>query len=89
MLKRNKLVLKLSFKEIEQILDNLCKLSNHHKIYFLWRPYLTDTSDDHILELAVASETQIIVTHNIKDFKGINKFGVRAITPGRLLEELK
>ena len=59
------------------------------KIYFLWRPYLSDPKDDHILELAVASGTKTIVTYNIKDFSGSNKFGVRVITPKILLEELK
>ncbi len=88
-LKRNKTILKLSDRDIEKILDNLCRLSNHHKIYFLWRPYLTHPKDDHILELAVASGIKTIVTHNIKDFKRIKKFGVRAITPKVLLEELK
>ena len=88
-LKRNKRILKLTDSDIEKILDNLCKLSDHQKIYFLWRPYLPDPKDDHILELAVASETKTIVTHNVKDFKGINKFGVRAIAPKILLEEIK
>ncbi|GBD96404.1 MAG TPA: putative toxin-antitoxin system toxin component, PIN family [Nitrospirae bacterium] len=88
-LKRNKRILKLTDSDIEKILDNLCKLSDHQKIYFLWRPYLPDPNDDLILELAVASETKTIVTHNIKDFKGINKFGVRAIAPKILLEEIK
>ncbi|MEN8264416.1 MAG: putative toxin-antitoxin system toxin component, PIN family [Nitrospirota bacterium] len=88
-LKRNKRILKLTDKDIDIVLDNLCKLSDHQKIYFLWRPYLSDTKDDYILELAVASETKTIVTHNIKDFKGVNKFGVRAITPKTLLEEIK
>ncbi len=88
-LKRNKRILKLTGSDIEKILDNLCKLSNHQKIYFLWRPYLPDPNDDHILELAVASETKTIVTHNTKDFKGIDKFGARAIAPKILLEEIK
>jgi putative PIN family toxin of toxin-antitoxin system len=88
-LKRNRRILKLVDSDIEKILDNLSELSNHQKIYFLWRPYLSDPKDDHILELAVASETKTIVTYNIKDFKGINKFGVRAITPKILLEEIK
>ena len=88
-LKRNKRILKLTDSDIEKILDNLCKLSDHQKIYFLWRPYLPDPKDDLILELAVASETKTIVSHNIKDFKGINKFGVRAIAPKILLEEIK
>jgi len=88
-LKRNKRILKIKDSDIGVILDNLCALSNHQKIYFLWRPYLPDPKDDHILELSVASEAKTIVTHNIKDFRGINKFGVRAITPKMLLEELK
>ncbi len=88
-LKRNKRLLKLADRDIEIILDNLCKLSKHQKIYFSWRPYLPDPKDDHILELAVASETKTIVTHNIKDFKRINKFGVTAKTPKILLEELR
>ena len=88
-LKRNKRILKLRENDIESILDNLCAVSKHQKIYFLWRPYLSDPKDDLVLELAVASETRTIVTHNIRDFKGINKFGVRAITPKTLLEEIK
>ncbi len=88
-LKRNKAVLDLSDKDIGKILDNLCRLSIHQKIYFLWRPCLTDPNDDHILELAVASGTETIVTYNIKDFGGIEKFGKRAITPKKLLEEIK
>jgi predicted nucleic acid-binding protein len=57
--------------------------------YYLWRPFLKDPNDDHILEVAVASQTEIIVTHNIKDFNGIDKFGLRAITPKQLLKEIK
>ena len=88
-LNRKKLELRLSEKKIEAVLDNLCGLSDHQKIYYLWRPFLKDPNDDHILEVAVASQTDIIVTHNIKDFNGINKFGIRAITPKQLLREIK
>lgn len=88
-LRRNKAILGLTNREIDKILDNFCKLSEYHKIYFLWRPCLSDPQDDHILELAVASGTETIVTHNIKDFKAINKFGVKAITPRKLLEEIR
>jgi len=88
-LKRNQSVLSLSNPEIDIILDNLCKLSEHQTVYFLWRPRLPDPKDDHILELAVASGTKTVVTHNIKDFSGIEEFGIRAITPKKLLEEIK
>jgi len=40
------------------------------------------------LELAVASGTGLIVTHNAKDFKGIAEFGVRSTTPKELMEEI-
>lgn len=87
-LKRYQEILNLSNQEIEKILDNLCLLSDHQKIYFLWRPRLSDPKDDHLLELAVASGVNLVVTHNTADFKGSDRFGVRPITPKELLEEI-
>ena len=87
-LKRNQIVLGLSDEEIEKLLDYLCLQSEHQRIYFLWRPRLPDPKDDHLLELAVASGTKLIVTHNTKDFKGVEKFGIRSLTPKELMEEI-
>jgi putative PIN family toxin of toxin-antitoxin system len=87
-LKRNQVILGLSNHEIEETLDYVCMQSEHQKIYFLWRPCLPDPKDDHLLELAVASGTKLIVTHNTKDFKGVEEFGIRSITPKTLLEEI-
>jgi hypothetical protein len=42
-----------------------------------------------VLELAVAASIKTIITHNLKDFAGIDKFGVEAITPKQFLERLK
>ena len=88
-LRRETTVLQLSPEKIDIILDNFCALSVFQKVYFLWRPYLKDPKDDHILELAVASRTSWIVTHNLKDFDGSKTFGVQAIPPRQLLEMLK
>jgi len=87
-LKRNQVILGLSNQEIEKILDYFCMQSEPQKIYFLWRPRLPDPKDDHLLELAIASGTKLIVTHNTKDFKGVEEFGIRPITPKKLLEEI-
>jgi putative PIN family toxin of toxin-antitoxin system len=87
-LKRNQVDLGLSNQEIEKVLDYFCMKSEHQKIYFLWRPYLPDPKDDHLLELAIASGTKLIVTHNTKDFKGVEAFGIRSITPKAILEEI-
>lgn len=85
-LKRNKDILSLSEEEIDLFIDNICNFSEKQKIYYLWRPYLRDPKDDHILELAVASKIKYIVTYNIKDFKGSDKFGIDIIKPNELLE---
>ncbi len=86
-LKRNQSVLGLSDGEIERLLDYFCLKSEHQKIHFLWRPCLPDPNDDHLLELAVASRTGIIVTYNTKDFKGVESFCIRSVTPKELMEE--
>ena len=87
-LKRNQVILGLPNEEIEKLLDYICLQSEHQKIHFLWRPILPDPNDDHLLELAVASGTGLIVTYNTKDFKGIEKFGVRTIIPKALMDEI-
>lgn len=85
---RNKTVLGLSETEIERLLDYFCLQSEHQKVHFLWRPSLPDPKDDHLLELAVASNTKTIVTRNTKDFKGSQEFGIRTLPPKELLEEI-
>ena len=89
LLKRNQSQLSLSDREIEAVLDDLCNRSDHQKIYFLWRPQLSDPKDDHILELAVAAGIDTIVTHNIKDFGNAKAFGIKAMTPAQFLKELR
>jgi putative PIN family toxin of toxin-antitoxin system len=86
-LKRNQESLSLSSRSVEKLLDNLCLLSDHQKIYYLWRPRLPDPKDDLVLELAVASGARYVVTYSTAGFKGAEKFGVRPITPKELLEE--
>lgn len=82
--------LKIRFtnEEIDKILDFLCANSRHHKIYFLWRPFLKDVKDDMILELAVSSKSDYIITFNKKDFVGVKKFGIQVLTPKEILEKL-
>jgi len=88
-LRRNTKDLRLSAQQIESILDSLCAKGEHQAVYYLWRPFLPDPKDDHVLELAVAASTRYIVTHNIRDFKGVDVFGIRALTPREMLEEIK
>jgi putative PIN family toxin of toxin-antitoxin system len=38
-------------------------------VYYLWRPNLKDEADNHLIELAIAGNARIIVTHNTRDFQ--------------------
>jgi len=84
-LKRKSNGIKLSGSRIDDILDYICKVANHREIYYLWRPFLRDPKDDMVLELAVESGSQYIVTFNKRDFKGSERFGVEVILPQQLL----
>jgi putative PIN family toxin of toxin-antitoxin system len=76
----------LSQDDVSIFVDSLCSMAHHHKIYFVWRPSLPDANDELFLELAISARCQYIVTHNIKDFKGTEKFGIKAITPKEFLQ---
>ena len=52
------------------------------------RPTLADPKDDMVLELAVDAGAPVIVTFNVRDFIGADRFGVRAITPREYLQEI-
>lgn len=73
--------------DIDIILDYICSIANHKKVYFLWRSILKDPKDDMLLELAVSSNSKYIITYNIKHFKGVEKFGLTAITPKDFLKK--
>ncbi len=86
--KRISKILGLTHADIEDVVDYLCTIGKHRKVHFLWRPNLKDPGDDFVLELAFESECNYIVTHNIKDFKDIKKFNLKAITPQELLRKI-
>ncbi|MDT7857027.1 putative toxin-antitoxin system toxin component, PIN family [Rubrivirga sp. S365] len=73
---------------VEAILDFHCAVAHHHRVYFLWRPTLRDPSDDMVLELAVTAGADVVVTHNLRDFAGVDRFGLRAVPPGAFLAEI-
>ena len=85
-IQRHREELGLSKEEVSIFIDTLCSMAHHHKIYFIWRPFLTDPNDELVLELAVSAQCEYIVTHNIKDFRGTEKFSIRAITPKEFLQ---
>lgn len=85
---RDRAELELTQEDVADLIDALCALATHHKIYFLWRPYLRDRKDEMVLELAVAAQCDYIITYNQRDFSGADKFGIRVIGPRMFLQEI-
>ena len=77
----------LDAQDIEAILDYICLIGSHHKIYYLWRPMLKDYKDDMVLELGVKANAMII-THNKKDFDKAGQFNLPVLSASELLHLL-
>jgi putative PIN family toxin of toxin-antitoxin system len=70
--------------DILNFLRYLCSIAHRQRVFFLWRPWLTDPTDDMVLEAAVASQSRYIVTHNLRDFTGSEieeYFGIVPLRP--------
>ena len=67
----------------------LASLAHLQDVHFLWRPFLRDPDDDMVLECAVASGSQYIVTHNTRDFRRSNELKVQALTPAEFMKLLR
>ena len=80
----------LRMTDAETLVDYLCDVGDKREIYFLWRPFLRDPKDEMVLEVAVEARAEVIVTHNVRDFGGVEeRFGIRILTPGAFLLELE
>ena len=79
----------LSANDVVELVDSLCAVARRHdRIYFKWWPMLPDERDEHILDLAVKAQCQAIITYNVRDFSGVERFGIRAIDPQAFLPEV-
>ncbi len=87
-IKRKAKSLSLTDQDIDDVLDYLCAVSERRSLFYLWRPALKDPKDDFVLELAVESGSQYIVTFNVRDFEGCERFGIEVVTPRELLQRL-
>lgn len=86
--KRDTAAFGLAEEDIDAIIDMICSISRKRKVFFLWRPYLRDPKDDFVLELAVASGSDYIITYNKRDFKDIEDFGIEVMTPREFLVKI-
>ncbi|MBN1638470.1 MAG: putative toxin-antitoxin system toxin component, PIN family [Ignavibacteriales bacterium] len=78
----------LTIEEVEDVLDLLALLAKKYSIYFLLRPNLSDEKDNMFVECAFASNSQYLITSNVRDFKQaeLKGFSFQLVTPGDFLK---
>ncbi len=80
----------MSEVDIEGFLAAFASAAEGVELHFLWRPQLRDPADEMVLEAAINGQADALVTHNARDFaEAAARFGLRIVTPGELLRELK
>jgi putative PIN family toxin of toxin-antitoxin system len=82
---RHSTATRLRQHEVDAVLDYFCSVAHLQRIFYLWRPFFTDPKDDLVLELAVAARCRSIITYNVRDFAGADRFGIAVLEPGPFL----
>lgn len=86
----HRLVTGMSEADVASFLAALASASEGVEVHFQWRPQLSDPADEMVLEAAINEHADALVTHNIADFaEAARRFGLRVVTPGNILKELK
>lgn len=81
--------LSLTADDVKELLDYFCHVGKLAAIRFRVRPSVADPDDELVLEAAIASGSEWIVTHNIRDMAtGAARYGIDVITPGEALRRL-
>lgn len=80
----------LTADDIRELLDYFCSVGKRAAISFRVRPSVADPDDELVLEAAIATSSDWIVTHNIRDMAaGAARYGIEVITPGEALRRLE
>ena len=91
-LKRPELLkeIKLSLRDIDDLLDIVAACCEQTDIHFSWRPQLRDPKDEMVLETALNSRAEALVTFNRADFEAAcANLGVGLLSPSQFLERLR
>ncbi len=85
--KKIKTLCSLNAKDKKELFQAFLSVCEWNEIFYLWRPNLDDESDNFLIELAIASNSKVVLTNNIKDVEfGELHFDVEVLTPKDFLE---
>ncbi len=74
---------RLNQAQVEDVLDLLALLAQQNNIYYRLRPNLRDEKDNLFIECAFASNSNYLLTSNIRDFNSgeLKGFKFKVLTP--------
>ena len=80
---------RLDARQRDTLLNAFLSVCRWTTIYYGWRPNLRDEADNHLVELAVAGGASVIITKNVRDFRGAELHfpGLRTLSPEDILKE--
>ena len=76
--------------QVEAILAALAHYGVEVPIYFGLRPNLSDENDNMVFECAANFGAEVIVTHNVRDFRNpeLRGYNIEILRPGEFLQRL-
>ena len=80
-----------SVEDVTDFLTNYAAIAYHaHPIYYQVKPALTDKDDERVLECVIASQSQFLVTMNLRHFvAAAERYNFTLATPPQFLEILR
>jgi predicted nucleic acid-binding protein len=78
----------LTAQERDAVLDAFIASCRWVEVFYAWRPNLPDEGDNHLMELAVAAQANVIISRNLRDLtRGELRFpGLQILPPEQCLE---
>lgn len=81
---------RLTMSAVDELINALVSIAESVQIRFLWRPLLSDPTDDMVLETAVNGQADLLVTFNQSDFAAAAKgFALKIVRPSEALHRLR
>ncbi len=79
----------LTADDVRELLDYFCRVGKLAAIRYGVRPSVADPNDELVLEAAIATGSDWIISHNIRDMAaGAARYGIEVMTPGEALRRL-
>lgn len=79
----------LAERTVTAFLDLLAGNVEEIRLYYSWRPQLSDPSDEMVLEAAINGRADYLVTFNERHFSAAPRFGIDLATPAAMLRTMK